>query len=96
MPGLKQLTRGDIPVISIRKKRHIIWPVIHLRKFTFESYQALLDRVRNEGVSLMFENVYEHHPDEILILFETLGKERVGFCLGTVHQAVFSNAFISH
>jgi sugar phosphate isomerase/epimerase len=39
----------------------------------------------------MLENVYEHSPDDIRILFEKLGNQGVRFCLDTGHQAVFSH-----
>lgn len=44
-----------------------------------------------EGASLMLENVYEHGPDDIRVLFEKLENQGVGFCLDTGHQAVFGN-----
>ena len=40
----------------------------------------------------MLENVYEHFPDDILILLEQLKNKRVGFCLDVGHQAVFSRS----
>ncbi len=45
--------------------------------------------VRDEGSSLMLENVYEEGPEDMRILFEHLEGEEVGFCLDTGHQAVF-------
>ena len=47
--------------------------------------------VRNEGSLLMLENVYEKGPDDMLILFENLESQGVGFCLDTGHHSVFSN-----
>jgi sugar phosphate isomerase/epimerase len=57
---------------------------------SLELWSWIAQCVQNEGSSLMLENVYEHGPDDIRILFETLGRQRAGFCLDTGHQAVFS------
>jgi len=48
-------------------------------------------RIRNEGSLLMLENVYEHGPEDIQILFENLRDQSVGFCLDIGHQVVFSS-----
>ena len=48
--------------------------------------------IKDEGGVLMLENVYEHSPDEIKVLFENLEKEGVSFCLDTGHQSAFSHA----
>lgn len=50
----------------------------------------LAAEIRDEGSFLMLENVYEDGPEDIKVLFENLGEERVGFCLDVGHQAVFS------
>jgi sugar phosphate isomerase/epimerase len=47
--------------------------------------------VHEEGARLMLENVFEDGPDELKILFESLDKKRVAFCLDTGHQSAFSN-----
>jgi sugar phosphate isomerase/epimerase len=57
---------------------------------SLEMWSWLGERMRDEGALLMLENVYEHSPDDIRILFENLGDRGVGFCLDTGHQAVFS------
>jgi sugar phosphate isomerase/epimerase len=46
--------------------------------------------ILNAGGRLMLENVYEHSPEDIRMLFEKLENQSVGFCLDTGHQAVFS------
>ena len=91
--GLIPLFRPKTVVFHMAydRKRYFYMRDIWIER-SLELWFWFADRVRNEGASLMLENVYEHDPDEILILFETLGKERVGFCLDTGHQAVFSNA----
>jgi len=57
---------------------------------SLEIWSWLGARIRDEGATLVLENVYEHGPEEIRILFENLGDHGVGFCLDTGHQAVFS------
>jgi len=49
-------------------------------------------RITNEGGQLMLENVYEHSPEDIRILFENLEEQNVGFCLDTGHQSAFSRS----
>jgi sugar phosphate isomerase/epimerase len=44
----------------------------------------------DEGSQLILENVFEHHPDDIRILFDRLNHLHVKFCLDTGHQAAFS------
>lgn len=50
------------------------------------------EKITAEGGHLMLENVYEHHPDDLLILLEKLNNKHVGFCLDVGHQAVFSRS----
>ena len=52
----------------------------------------LSEKITAEGGDLMLENVYEHYPDDILILLEQLQNKRIGFCLDVGHQAVFSRS----
>jgi sugar phosphate isomerase/epimerase len=47
-------------------------------------------RVRDEGAHLVLENVYEHGPGEIRVIFERLVNQKAGFCLDAGHHAVFS------
>lgn len=56
---------------------------------SLEMWSWLGEQVRSEGASLMLENVYEHNPEDIRILFENLGDYGVGFCLDPGHQAAF-------
>jgi len=66
----------------------------HMRDFwiekNLEMWSWLGKCMQEQGAQLMLENVYEHSPDDIRILFEKLGNQGVGFCLDTGHQAVFS------
>ena len=54
-----------------------------------EMWSWLGQALRAEGVLLMLENVYEHGPEDLRVLFEKLESQSVGFCLDTGHQAVF-------
>ena len=45
--------------------------------------------VQEQGSQLMLENVYEHSPDDIRIIFEKLGNQGIQFCLDSGHQAAF-------
>ena len=57
---------------------------------SLKTWSWLGSRIADEGGQLMLENVYEHSPEDILILFENLEKQNVGFCLDTGHQSAFS------
>ena len=57
---------------------------------SLKTWSWLSARIGEAGGQLMLENVYENDPEEMRILFESLAKQRVGFCLDTGHQAVFS------
>lgn len=56
---------------------------------SLEMWSWFGNRVRDEGARLMLENVFEHGPEEILLLLEGLGPEGAGFCLDTGHHAAF-------
>lgn len=75
------------------KKRYCYLRDAWLEK-SLEVWSWLGERIQDEGALLMLENVYEHGPDDIRVLFENLGKEKVGFCLDTGHHAVFSRVTI--
>jgi len=57
---------------------------------SLDTWSWLGEQVKNEGSRLMLENVYEHSPDDMRIVFERLVDQNVGFCLDTGHQAAFS------
>jgi sugar phosphate isomerase/epimerase len=63
---------------------------------SLEMWSWLGEQVRREGASLMLENVYEHNPEDIRILFENLRDHGVGFCLDTGHQAAFGRCSLEH
>ena len=49
-------------------------------------------QLEREGTKLMLENVYESGPEDIIILFENLEKDNVGFCLDPRHTFAFGDA----
>jgi sugar phosphate isomerase/epimerase len=59
---------------------------------SLDMWSWLAKRVRDEGTVLVLENVYEHRPEDIRFIFETLQSQGVGFCLDIGHQSVFSRA----
>ncbi len=58
---------------------------------SLEIWKKLGKRIRDEGGRLMLENVFEHGPEDIQILFGNLEDQEVGFCLDIGHQTVFSS-----
>lgn len=59
---------------------------------SIEIWAWMGEALKRSGSRLVLENVYEHHPDDIRVLFERLEKNGVGFCLDTGHQAAFSRS----
>jgi len=59
---------------------------------SLEMWGWLAGCLREAGVALMLENVYEHGPEQIRFLFEHLQSQGVGFCLDAGHQAAFGRA----
>ncbi len=59
---------------------------------SIEMWTWLGERTWREGTQLMLENVFEKNPEELLPLFDSLDRKKVGFCLDVGHQAAFSNA----
>jgi len=62
---------------------------------SLHTWSWLGSRVADEGGQLMLENVYEHSPEDILILLENLKRQHVGLCLDTGHQSAFSRTPLS-
>ena len=60
-------------------------------QYSLELWAWLEEKVAKEGAFLILENVYERHPDEFEEVFKYLKGQRVGFCMDTGHQAVFSH-----
>ncbi|MDY6792510.1 MAG: sugar phosphate isomerase/epimerase family protein [Thermodesulfobacteriota bacterium] len=57
---------------------------------SLQTWSWLGSLIAGEGGQLMLENVYEHSPEDIRVLFENLENQHVGFCLDTGHQYAFS------
>jgi len=49
-------------------------------------------RMGDEGALMMLENVYENGPEDIQVVFESLGQQNIGFCLDTGHLSAFGQA----
>jgi len=56
-----------------------------------EIWTWLANQIFEKGSKLMLENVYEEQPQDMLIIFERLPHQRVGFCLDTGHLTAFGN-----
>lgn len=61
-------------------------------KKSMEIWAWLAEELRDSGIRLMLENVYEDGPDDIRVLFERLEEFNVGFCLDTGHHFAFGKA----
>ena len=59
---------------------------------SLQTWSWLADQLQEAGTQLMLENVYEHHPEDLLPLFEKLAAQKVGFCLDIGHQSAFGRA----
>lgn len=104
-PAVRELTRHRFEqVIRLIPLFHPIKVVCHASydrkrygpmrdlwiKNSLEIWSWMGEQVNDAGSQLMLENVYEHHPDDIRIIFERLSRHHVRFCLDTGHQAAFS------
>jgi sugar phosphate isomerase/epimerase len=56
---------------------------------TLDMWSWLGKSIQARGATLMLENVYEDGPEDILILFERLKPQQVGFCLDPGHLSAF-------
>jgi sugar phosphate isomerase/epimerase len=56
----------------------------------------LSQRLADEGTVLTLENVFEHGPEDLEIIFKNLAGKNVGFCFDIGHQAAFSRASFEH
>jgi sugar phosphate isomerase/epimerase len=52
----------------------------------------LAERLAEQGVRLMLENVYEDGPEDIQFLFKHLQNRQVGFCLDAGHASAFGQS----
>lgn len=106
-PAIRELTRHRLEqllkLIPIFKPKTIVchlgydwkryWPIRESwLEASLELWTWLGERVKDEGRQLVLENVYEHSPEDILILFENLRNQDVGFCLDVGHMTVFGRS----
>ncbi|MBN1277013.1 MAG: sugar phosphate isomerase/epimerase [Deltaproteobacteria bacterium] len=63
-------------------------------KKSLEFWLEIIESIRDKGTMMMIENVFEHSPYDLKILFEKLRSKETGFCLDTGHQQVFSRTSI--
>jgi sugar phosphate isomerase/epimerase len=63
---------------------------------SLEMWSWLSQRLADEGTMLTLENVYEHGPEDIEIIFESLAGKNVGFCFDIGHQSAFSRKSFEH
>jgi sugar phosphate isomerase/epimerase len=57
---------------------------------SIEMWSWLSQRLADEGTLLTLENVFEHGPEDIEIIFQNLAGKNVGFCFDIGHQSAFS------
>ena len=63
---------------------------------SLEMWSWLSRRLADEGTMLTLENVYEHGPEDLEIIFESLAGNNVGFCFDIGHQSAFSRTSFEH
>jgi sugar phosphate isomerase/epimerase len=63
---------------------------------SIEMWSWLADRLADEGTELTLENVFEHNPEDMEIIFQSLVGKNVGFCFDIGHQSAFSRASFEH
>jgi sugar phosphate isomerase/epimerase len=56
---------------------------------SLDLWSWLAKQLNAAGSRLMLENVFEDGPEDMLILFKRLRKEKVGFCLDAGHATAF-------
>ncbi|OQX02569.1 MAG: hypothetical protein BWK80_57595 [Desulfobacteraceae bacterium IS3] len=74
---------------NYERKRYAFMREIWIEN-SLKTWQWLGKNIKDAGARLMLENVYEHGPDDIRILFENLEEHEVGLCMDIGHQTVFS------
>jgi sugar phosphate isomerase/epimerase len=62
---------------------------------SLDLWSWLAKQINAAGSRLMLENVFENGPQDILILFQRLHTENVGFCLDTGHLTAFGKSALS-
>jgi sugar phosphate isomerase/epimerase len=58
---------------------------------SLQTWSWLAGYLNENGARLMLENVFEDGPEDILIMFENLQDQKVGFCLDSGHLHAFGH-----
>jgi sugar phosphate isomerase/epimerase len=58
---------------------------------SLETWNALLDGIRESETVIALENVYERNPEPLRLLLTALGSERFRFCFDTGHANAFGD-----
>jgi sugar phosphate isomerase/epimerase len=59
---------------------------------SLETWTWMASCLLESGTRLMLENVYEHGPQDIRMIFERLENQNVGFCLDSGHLSAFGHS----
>ncbi len=62
---------------------------------SLETWKPLVEEAEEQGLTLAIENVYEEHPDSLLLLLKEIHSPHFRFCFDTGHHHVFSKAPLS-
>jgi sugar phosphate isomerase/epimerase len=62
---------------------------------SLETWSRVASKLLQSGTKLMLENVYEHEPQDIRVIFERLENQNVGFCLDSGHVSAFGRASLN-
>ncbi|MFO8082712.1 MAG: sugar phosphate isomerase/epimerase family protein [Desulfobacterales bacterium] len=63
---------------------------------SLDMWSWLASRLEDEGAVLTLENVYEHYPEDLKMIFQGLADKNVGFCFDIGHQSAFSRTSAKH
>ncbi len=74
---------GYLPLFSRGGKKH--W----LRNWAARM-PAIVEKAGERGITLALENTWDDAPEVLLDLAESIGPEKIGFCIDTGHVNVFS------
>lgn len=62
---------------------------------SLETWSWMASGLLENGTKLMLENVYEHEPQDIGMIFERLENQNVGFCLDSGHLSAFGHTALN-
>jgi sugar phosphate isomerase/epimerase len=63
---------------------------------SLDMWSWLARRLEDEGAVLTLENVYEHYPEDLKMIFQGLAGKNAGFCFDIGHQSAFSRTSSKH